>query len=109
VQYARWEKVGNMDISLWLGVAALALAIPLGVASNLLTARVIAYLEKRKLLKSHRTKRQALVVFNRIKAFKEGKRDRYPFYMILAEFRSVLLRNRIDTHSYGQHSTRLIF
>jgi hypothetical protein len=62
----------------------LALAIPLGVASNLLTARVIAYLEKRKLLKSHRTKRQALVVFNRIKAFKEGKRDRYPFYMILA-------------------------
>jgi hypothetical protein len=78
------KSAGNMDISFWLGVVALALAIPLGVASNLLTTKVIAYLEKRKLLKSHRTKRQALVVFNRIKAFKEGKRDRYSFYMILA-------------------------
>jgi ABC-type Co2+ transport system permease subunit len=73
-----------MDISLWLSVTALALAIPLGVASNLLTAQVIAYLEKRRLLKSHRTKQQALIVFNRIKAFKEGRRDRYPFYLILA-------------------------
>jgi hypothetical protein len=34
-------------------------------------------------MKKHKTRQQALVVFNRIKAFREGKRDRYAFYMLL--------------------------
>jgi hypothetical protein len=68
----------------WLGITFFVLSVPASIAANLLTPRIIAYLEKRKLLKSHRTERQARVVFNRIKAFKEGKRDRYPFYIILA-------------------------
>ena len=42
------------------------------------------FLDNRKLLKKAKTKQQALLIFNRIKAFKEGRRDRYPFYMILS-------------------------
>ncbi len=73
-----------MDISLWIGVITLVLAIPLGVASNLLTHRLVSFLEKRKLIKTHRTRQQVLQVYNRIKSFHDGRRDRYPFYLLLA-------------------------
>jgi hypothetical protein len=73
-----------MDIGLWLGVISLVLAIPLGIASNLLTTRFIGYLEKRKILKTHKTKQTELRMYRRVKAFREGTRDRYPFYIMLA-------------------------
>ena len=48
-----------------------------------MTPRLVSYLEKRKLIKARKTREQALQIYNRIKAFREGKRDRYPFYMLL--------------------------
>jgi hypothetical protein len=73
----------NIDIALWIGVASLVLALPLGIASNLLTPRLISYLEKRRLIKTRKTRQQALRVYNRIRAFREGRRDRYPYYILL--------------------------
>jgi hypothetical protein len=56
-QYARLGKEGGVDISVWLGLVLFLLSIPMGVAINMLTPRFVAYLEKRKLIKSNRTKR----------------------------------------------------
>jgi len=72
-----------MDLGGWIGVIALVLAVPLGVASHLLAIRFTAFLERRKLIKTHKTRQQALQGYERIKAFHEGRRDRYPFYMLL--------------------------
>jgi hypothetical protein len=73
-----------MDISAWIGVVTLLLAVPLGVISALLTPRVVSYLERRKLIKTHRTRQQELAIYQRVEAFKNGTRDRYPFYISLA-------------------------
>jgi ABC-type Co2+ transport system permease subunit len=72
-----------VDLGFLMGITALVLAIPLGIASNLLTSRLVAYLEKRRLIKTHKTREQALHNYKRIKAFREGKRDKYPYYMLL--------------------------
>ena len=72
-----------MDLGGWIGIIALVLAVPLGVASHLLAIRFTAFLERRKLIKTHKTRQQALLGYERIKAFHEGRRDRYPFYMLL--------------------------
>ena len=72
-----------MDLSAWISIAAMVLVIPLGVASNLLTLRFVSFLERRKLIKTHKTREQALQGYKRIKAFHEGKRDRYPYYIVL--------------------------
>jgi hypothetical protein len=69
-----------VDLGFWMGITALALAIPLGIASNLLTSRLVAYLERRRLIKTHKTREQAIQTYKRIKAFHEGKRDKYPYY-----------------------------
>jgi hypothetical protein len=74
---------GNMD---WLGITSLALSIPTGIAANLLTPRLVAYWEKRKLLKSNRTKEQDLAAYRGIEAFKNGSRDKYPIYAALAVY-----------------------
>jgi hypothetical protein len=58
--------------------------VPLGIVSGLLTPRVVAYLERRKLLKTYRTKAQDLIAYQRIEDFRSGKRDRYPSYILLA-------------------------
>ena len=42
------------------------------------------YLEKRKLLKTHRTREQDLAAYRSIEAFRNGGRDRYPAYIALA-------------------------
>jgi hypothetical protein len=73
-----------MSLGDWLGLASLLLAIPLGIASSLLTTRLVAYMEKRKLLHTHRTKEQELAAYRRIEAFKSGSRDRYPSYLLMA-------------------------
>jgi hypothetical protein len=74
----------NIDIALWIGVASLVLAVPLAVIGNLISPRVASYLERRQLIKARRTKAQALRIYNRIRAFREGTRDRYPYYILLA-------------------------
>jgi hypothetical protein len=75
---------GHIDWSLVASVVSLALVIPLGIASNLLTPLLIAYLEKRKLIKSNRSKEQELANYKRVEAFRNGTRDRYPYYILLA-------------------------
>jgi len=69
----------NIDV---IGEIALVLAVPLGVA--LLTPHVMAYLDKRKLIKTRKTRAQAILIYNRIRAFREGRRDKYAYYFLLA-------------------------
>lgn len=78
-----------MGREFWLGVIiTLIVGIPgaylIGILANLHTPRLVDFLDGRKLLKTHKTKKQALSVFNRIKSFRTGKRDRYPFYIIVS-------------------------
>ena len=75
-----WDRLGVGD---WLGIAALILAIPVGVMSHLLGHRVQVYLEKRKLIRSNATRQQAIRTYNRIEAFHNRTRDRYAYYMLL--------------------------
>src|ERR1700730_11649622 len=69
-------------------VLGILLGIPvayiIGIVAHMHAIRLGHFLENRKLLKKRKTRQQALVAFNRIKAFREGKRDKYPFYIILA-------------------------
>ena len=64
----------QVDWSLALSVIALFLTIPLGIASNLLTPRLISYLERRRLIKTQQSRKEALVIYNRIKAFHAQER-----------------------------------
>jgi hypothetical protein len=73
---------GQLDWGFWLGISALVLAIPLGVITNLLTPRVMTFLERRKLIKTHKTRRQALESYDRMRAFHEGRKDKYAFYIL---------------------------
>jgi hypothetical protein len=73
-----------MDLSAWISVIALALVIPLGIATNLLTPKVTGYFEKRKLIKSNRTKEQDIAAYRSVEAFKNGKRDKYASYIGMA-------------------------
>jgi hypothetical protein len=72
----------QFDWGLWLGVVSLALAIPLGIVTNLFTPRVVGYLERRKVLKTHRTRQQALRTYRLVRAFHAGRRDKYVFYIV---------------------------
>lgn len=72
----------------WWGVIiTLIVGVPgaygMALLANMHTPRLTQFLESRKLIKKHKTRQQALVVFHRIKDFREGKRDRYAFYMVL--------------------------
>jgi hypothetical protein len=80
-----------MDITTWISVAALALVVPLGVATNLLTPKVVGYLERRKLLKTHRTREQEISEYKRIEEFKNRVRDRYPYYILLSSASSIFM------------------
>ncbi|WP_338833294.1 hypothetical protein [Bradyrhizobium septentrionale] len=73
-----------MSVGDWIGIVSLVLVIPLGIATNLLTPRFVAYLERRKLIKSIRSKEQEIKAYHRVKAFKDGIRDKYPHYILLA-------------------------
>jgi uncharacterized membrane protein (DUF485 family) len=78
-----------MQDEFWWGViVTLIVGIPgayaMAVLANMHTPRVVTFLESRKLLKRHKTRQQALQVFNRTKAFHDGTRDRYAFYILLA-------------------------
>ena len=65
-------------------VVGLPGAYVIGILANMHTPRLVHFLKSRKLLKTHKTRQQALRIFNRIKAFRDGTRDRYPFYILLA-------------------------
>jgi hypothetical protein len=73
-----WLELG---IGILLGLPA---AYVIGILSHVHAIRFIHFRDNRKLLKKAKTREQALVFFNRIKSFKEGKRDRYPYYLICA-------------------------
>jgi hypothetical protein len=78
-----------MQDEFWWGViVTLIVGIPgayaMAVLANMHTPRLVNFLESRKLLKRHKTRQQALQVFNRTKAFHDGTRDRYAFYILLA-------------------------
>ncbi len=68
-------------IILVLGIVGGYVAAVLG---GMHTSRWANFLNNRKLLKTQKSKQQALQVYNRIKAFHEGKRDKYPYYLLLA-------------------------
>ena len=82
-QDARWGQGGRemADIGLWIGIA---LSIPLSILANILTPRLLSYLERRKVLKTTKTRQQEQLIFDRTRAFKSGKRDRYAFYFVCA-------------------------
>jgi hypothetical protein len=80
----------EMNIDLLLVVVGWLLAVPIGIASNLLTSRLTSYLEKRKLIKAHKTRQQALQIYNRIRAFREGRRDKYAYYILLGSSAVIL-------------------
>ena len=73
---------GHIDWGL-VGLLATIGAV-LSIVGNLLTRKVDAYLEKRKLIKSNRSKEQEIANYKRVEAFKNGTRDRYPYYILLA-------------------------
>jgi hypothetical protein len=74
-----WNLVG-----LYATIGAIILSIPLAIAANLLTRKVDAFLDKRRLTKTNRSKEQELANYKRVEDFKYGARDRYPFYILLA-------------------------
>jgi hypothetical protein len=78
-----------MDSQFWLGViVTVVVGLPgayvINILANMHTPRLVRFLESRKLLKKHKTRQQALRNFNRIKAFRDGTRDRYAYYILLA-------------------------
>jgi hypothetical protein len=73
-----------VDISIWLGIAFFLLSIPMGIATNMLTPRFVSYLEKRKLIKSNRSREQDIAAYRSIEAFKNGSRDKYASYIAMS-------------------------
>src|SRR4051794_8246125 len=79
----------DQDVWVWVGlILTVVIGLPgaylMGVLGNLHTPRWSQYLQSRKLLKTHKTKQKALLVFNRIKDFHEGRRDKNAYYILLA-------------------------
>ena len=69
---------GHIDwglVGLLATIGAVILAIPLSIVGNLLTRKVDAFLERRKLTKTNRSKEQELANYKRVEAFKNGTRE----------------------------------
>jgi putative flippase GtrA len=78
-----------MSNEFWLGVVVtLVVGIPgayiIAILANMHTPKLVNFLDSRKLLKKHKTRQQALVVFNRIKSFHDRSADRYAHYILLS-------------------------
>jgi hypothetical protein len=80
------EALANVDwLTLVLGIIlGIPVAYVIGVLAHMHTPKFVHYLESRKLLKTHKTRQQAIAVFNRVRSFHDGRRDRYAFYIICA-------------------------
>jgi len=76
-----WDR---LDVSAWVGIITLILAIPVGVMSHVLGHRFLGHLEKRKLVRGNATRQQAIQMYNLVKSFHNRTRDRYPYYLLLA-------------------------
>jgi hypothetical protein len=92
------ETLSHIDwptllIGMFLGIP---ITYGIGIVAILHAPRLAQFLDRRKLLKKTKTKKQALVVFSRVKSFHEGTSDRYPFYIILASWRDNMLDGGID-------------
>jgi hypothetical protein len=70
-----------VNIDFFLGVL---ISIPIGFAVNLFTPRILDYLQKRKVISSLRSREFAQLEYDRIKAFKTGKKDRHAYYLLMA-------------------------
>jgi hypothetical protein len=79
-----------MTVGDWIGVVALVLSVPLGIASSLLAPRVAAYFDQRKLAKTNQAKATALRHYEWVRALKDGERDRYAYYIFMAGLSTVL-------------------
>ncbi len=72
-------------VGIILGIpVTIVITYVISIVAILHAPRLGQFLDRRKLLKRARTKKQALEVFNRVKSFRDGTRDRYPFYILLA-------------------------
>jgi membrane glycosyltransferase len=72
-----------MGIGDWFSLIALVLSFPLAVAGTLFAPRLLRFLENRKLIKTKKTKQQALQHYQHIKALREGSKDKYAYYILL--------------------------
>jgi hypothetical protein len=70
-----------LELNFWLG---LALSIPLSILANVFTPKLLSYLERRKILKTHRTRSKEKEMVERAREFKSGKRDKYAYYFLCA-------------------------
>jgi hypothetical protein len=59
-------------------------AYAIAILANIHTPKLLKFLETRRLIKRNKTRRQALVTFNRIVSFHDGRADRYAYYILLA-------------------------
>jgi biopolymer transport protein ExbB/TolQ len=74
-----------MDSQFWLGViVTIPLTIISGFFVNRLQRRFDALLDARNSARVRRSRQQALRSYMRIKAFHDGTKDRYPYYLRLA-------------------------
>jgi membrane protein DedA with SNARE-associated domain len=80
------EALGHVDwLTLVIGIIlGMPVAYIIGVLAHMHTPRVVQFLDRRKLLKTHKTRQQALKMFSRIEAFRNGTSDKYNFYILLA-------------------------
>jgi len=80
------EALSRVDwLTLILGIIlGIPVAYVIGILAHMHAPRFVRYLESRKLLKTHKTRQQALLIYSRVKAFHDGTRDRYAFYIVLA-------------------------
>jgi hypothetical protein len=76
-----------MGIGDWLGVIWFVLSFPMGVAAGvaaiLFVPRLTRFLENRKLIKTNKSKQQALQHYRHIKALRDGSKDKYAYYILL--------------------------
>src|ERR1700681_2102425 len=76
-----------MSEEFWWGVIiTLIVGLPgayvMSVFAHMHAPRFNQFLESRRLLKKTKTRKHALQLFNRVRDFKTGKRDRYAFYIL---------------------------
>ena len=76
----------NVDwLTLFLGIVlGIPVALVINAVSNLFQPRLNAFIDSRRVAKIRRSREQALRTYARIRAFHEGSRDRYPFYLLLS-------------------------
>jgi hypothetical protein len=78
-----------MDVGAWIGLAALVLAIPLGVASIFVYNGLMRQLQQRRLTRANETREQAIRTYKRIVAFRNGTKDKYAYYLMTVGWASV--------------------